>query len=469
MLEKDVENSELDQYLASAAAQGLFQGEGDFKIQAEKALEKLSRFALPGPGLWVLKMVQAAVRLGASQIEYTFLRRKVTVEFDNRAGWEAEALLGQLLSATVSEDRACRHLFTGILGAALGFSQEVEWSCGGSCVKVGKLGPVAQAQKPSDKFVFTARRPYRPAFTSGLMTSPIRYLLRQTVQEYKALVDHSFIAPLTIIVDKRPLGASYQTNTSSLPPKPGYDSDKPDGRQAMLAQIPLCGLDRAALSYPIDREPLTKLETPREKFETLRLEPDSGEPVQGIICLYSCLQRQSRLNLVMDGVCLERPLLYDDEALWGLRSALEKDHDDFILDVYLAVSFEDLDVSQFSVKLQSFAEPILSGVPKLCQVLTTLHAECPKPWELSKQPPDRFDSKPVSAAEIVLIGFLSMFIPHAIVLGGVVGTGYVAIKALEATGLGSDWLEQRKQAAHRQKWSALQGRLESVISDLNRL
>jgi hypothetical protein len=457
-------SSELEHYLASAAAQGLFQDEGSFRIQAEKALEKLSRFTLPGPGLWVLKMVQAAVRLKAKQIEFTFERRKVKVRFDNLAAWEAESLLAEILQAKLTEDPARRHLFTGILGAALGFSQEVEWECGTTNVKVGTGGPLVKKLEQHDQFRFVAHRPWRPAIKSGLLTSPIRYLLRQTVQEYTALIEHTFVAPIAIKVDQRPLNSSYQTSTSLLPMKPNYDSDNSSGRQVMLAQIPLSGLDRPALEYPIDQEPLTTLEQPRDTFETLRLQ--SQHQVEGVICLYSCLQRESRLNLVMDGVCLQRPLLFEDEALLDLKQALENGKDDFVLDVYLAVSFEDLDVSQFSVRMQSFSEPVLQSVPNLRQVLITLREHCSLPWKLSINPPARVKSNPVSMIDVAGMGFFSLFIPHAIIIGGIFGTGYLAVKAVQSTGLGTDWWERRVQAAHEEKQILFQRRLDSVTQNL---
>ena len=459
-------NSELEQYLESAAAQGFFQDEGNFRIQAEKALEKLSRFALPGPGLWVLKMVQAAVRLGVGQIDFTFQRRQVVVTFENRRNWDAEALLAQLLSAKLPDEPACRHLFAGILGAALGFTQEIEWSCGKSRVVVGKNGPVVTSQNDLCEFKLTARRPSRPAITSGLLTSPIRYLLRQTVQEYKALIDQTTVAPITVRIDQRLLVASYQTDINQLPSKPGYDSDKSSGRLVMLAQIPLSGLQRPCLAYPIDETPLTTLDQPADTFETLRLEPEPLQPVQGVVCLYSCLQRESRLNLVMDGVCLQRNLLYEDSQLMELKFALEDGKDDFVLDIYLEVSFQELDISHFSVRTRSFSQAVMLGVPKLRQVLSTLRGQCRLRWEMSKKPPAREGSNLLSVSDIAGAGFLSLFIPHAVVLAGVFGTGYVAVKAIQATGIGADWWQKFQQNSHNEKAKALEERLDSVIQAL---
>lgn len=462
-------SSEIDQFLASEAAQGLLAGQGEFQLDAQKAIEKLSRFALPEPGLWVLKMVQAAVCLGVETIDFTFQRRKVTVGFANAGNWNAESLLEQLLGGTNSPDSARRHLFSGILGAALGFSQEIEWNCGSSRVRVAKGGPVIESQEPSNTFSLEALRPYRSAFKSGFFTSPIRHLVQQTVQEYKALVDHSFVAPIRILVDKRPLGSSYQVLPAELPRKPNYDSDKSDGRGVMLAQIPVSGLGRPSLGYPLDELPLTTLGEPREKLGTLRLQAQERQPVEAVIGLYSCLQRRSRLNLIMDGVCLQRPLLFDDEGLGFLRPTFEDDADDIVLDVYLAVTWDDLDLSQFSVREQSFAPPVLKCMGAVCDVLDCLREECSKEWEFSKIPPARYESSSISLAGIAGVGVLSIFIPHAIVLGGIFGAGYVAVKAVQATGLGSGMVEKWMKSAHEKNVAVLKSRLEEVVRGVRQL
>ena len=165
-------SSELDRYLASEAAQGLFLEEGEFRIAADKALEKLSRFALPGPGLWVVKMLQAAVCAGAPSIEFIFERRRVTVKFENVGNWDAGALLHQMMGVALPSQPALRHLFAGILGAALGFSQEISWRCGQSQAKVNKHG--ASRRPPSPNRFFCSRRPDRGGPRSSRGLSPAR-------------------------------------------------------------------------------------------------------------------------------------------------------------------------------------------------------------------------------------------------------------------------------------------------------
>lgn len=459
-------SSELDRYLASEAAQGLFQEEGEFRIAAEKALEKLSRFALPGPGLWVVKMLQAAVRAGAPSIEFVFERRRVSVKFENVENWDAGALLYQMMGVALPAQPARRHLFAGILGAALGFSQEVSWSCGQSQAIANKNGAESKPASPGHDFLFTATRPWRPAIKSGIVSSPIRHLVRQTVQEFKALIEHSNVAPIPVLIDNRPWPSSYITTTELLPAKPGYDSENPKGDQVLLAQVPLHALGRPRIHYPIDSTALTELDHWKEDFQSLCLTADPAQPVEGVFCLYSCLQRESRLNLMLDGVCLQRSNLFEDPNLRGLRDALGPD---FVLDLYFEVGWEDLDLSQFAVRQRSHADSVLKIIPPLREVLIALIRDCHKPdWNLLKGPPETA-THPVSVGGLVGLGFLSLFIPHFLVLGGIFGTAYLGFKAVTAVGPGSDWLERRQEAAHSKKVVDFQERLNDVLTGLREL
>ena len=459
-------SSELDRYLASEAAQGLFQEEGEFRIAAEKALEKLSRFALPGPGLWVVKMLQAAVCAGAPSIEFTFERRRVSVKFENVGKWDAGALLHQMMGVALPSQPARRHLFAGILGAALGFSQEISWTCGGSQALVNKSSAQSKPVEPGCDFKFTATRPQRPAFKSGIVSSPIRHLVRQTVQEFTALVEHGGVAPIPVLIDNRPWPSSYITDVDQLPEKPGYDSEKPRGEKVLLAQVPLYGLDRPRVPYPIDSASLTELDDWKEDFQSLCLSPDPDRAVEGVLCLYSCLQRESRLNLMLDGVCLKRCKLFEDPDLRGLQNVLGPD---FVLDLYFEIGWEDLDLSQFAVRERSYADSVMKIIPSLREVLIALHRDCHKPeWNLLKGPPEKA-GQPISFGGLVGLGFLSLFIPHLIVMAGVVGTAYLGFRAVTAVGPGSEWLERHQEKSQTSKVVNFQERLIDVLTGLGEL
>ncbi|MFA7480588.1 MAG: hypothetical protein WC314_08800 [Vulcanimicrobiota bacterium] len=459
-------DTRLEQFLAGEAAKGLFLGEGEFQVALDKALEKLSRFSLPVPQLWVAKMVQAAVVIGAPKVDFVFERRKVTVTFANVRGWEAENLLQQLLQVGLPADSALRHLFTGFLGAAMGFTHCIEWACGEKGVTVDKLGPRVGSGGPGGQFVFTARRPGRSILRADVMNSPIKYLLRQTVEEYMVLIDRCSVAPIEITVDKRRLPGSYFSGIGSLLTKHGYDSDKPRGREVLLAQVPISGTTYPSLPYPIDSLPLFDETTEREEFEPLYLSARS-EPVQAVICVYSCLQRESRLNLVMDGIRIQQRELFHDQFsdLFDLQKALLSGSEDLVLDVYLGVSWADLDLSQFDIQDRPLADRVLDCLPEIVKALELVHRECSKKWNLLKEPPEKIQM-PTSIAGLLAMGFMPLFVPHVILIGSVVGCFYLGYKAVEWTNPGSKWLNNRESQAHESKVARLRDTLELVLERL---
>ncbi|MCW5871526.1 MAG: hypothetical protein KIS61_30010, partial [Candidatus Eremiobacteraeota bacterium] len=60
--------SELEEFLRAQVDEGAKDSSGQFTLSREKALEKLAAYQLQGGHAWVLKIVQAVVASGASQL-----------------------------------------------------------------------------------------------------------------------------------------------------------------------------------------------------------------------------------------------------------------------------------------------------------------------------------------------------------------------------------------------------------------
>ena len=462
----------LDQYLASEAAQGLMIDQGEFSLDPEKALEKLSLFSLPEPGLWVVKMVQAAVASGAPEIRFIFDRRMVTVKFQPAETWDAEELLAQLLTGQSPKEPSKRHLFSGILGAALGFSEEIAWMTHGKVVRVSRSGPATEENPDAESFSFAARRPRRSALTSGLFSSPIRYLFRQTAQEYKSLIDRTTACPIKVYVDGRLLGCSYQTLITSLPRVKDYDSESSDGRKVLFAQIPVTSLGRRSLPYPIDSSPLDSVVNQDGAFESIRRPVPAEGPVEAVVCVYGCLQRESRINFLMDGVVLESHVLFEreDPQLNAVGLALENGKDNFVLDVYVEVGWEDLDLTQMAVREQPFRPIIMPCLPNIVEALKDLRVRCERaPWALSTEPPDPRDSPGASVGAVLGIGFMSMFIPHAIILAGACGGFWMISKAVQATGITKPMVKRIEDYTHNKQTKELKARVDVILSRFEKI
>lgn len=445
--------SDLEQYLNSEAGQGLFQGVGEFQLSPREAMEKLGRFVLPEPGFWVLKMVQAAVATGAEQISFTFSKRKVEVRFPNVGSWEAEVILRETLSGGISCDLGRRHLAIGLLGAATGFTQKISWSCGSSFVSVDKEGPsIEENTAAPEVLIVTATRPRHSPVKPSKFTSPVRYLLKQTAHEYKALIERCKTCPISLTVDGYELPRSYQKSVDGLVPIKRYNSENATGRGVMLAQLPLRGTSRANLRYPIDGQSSTPFAQEYEKLVTFR-PPFEGDSIQAVLGVYSCLQRVSSINFVSDGVVLERDDLYSYPTLHPLRAVLEDKADDLILDLYLGLSENDVDLSGFGVKKENIPNLLPYCAQALLETIEFVRRNAHLEWDLSKTPP--LGSKPwaPSVAEIFGGAFLLLFIPHMLAVGGLCGACYLVAKPisalLEGTFLADKWEEQQARTHHK--------------------
>ena len=65
---------------------------GVFTLASSKAADKMGRYLLPEPEMWVLKVVQAAVRAKAAQLDFKFGRNKTTVRIGGGEAWSLSDL-----------------------------------------------------------------------------------------------------------------------------------------------------------------------------------------------------------------------------------------------------------------------------------------------------------------------------------------------------------------------------------------
>ncbi len=99
-----------------------------FTLAAGRALEKLRNFQLASPGLWLVKLVQAAVASDSSQIHIKLLGRGVSFSFDGDLGCSALEVLENLVSAERSSNPALNHLTVG-LRSIYDPQRTVLWAC----------------------------------------------------------------------------------------------------------------------------------------------------------------------------------------------------------------------------------------------------------------------------------------------------------------------------------------------------
>lgn len=94
-------------------------GAGSFKVDRDRALDKLMRFQLPDATLFVLPLVRCAVAAGASSVSISATGGQVSVRFDGRPFSEAELQdpYGCLFDRHAPENRPHRELAIALLSA----------------------------------------------------------------------------------------------------------------------------------------------------------------------------------------------------------------------------------------------------------------------------------------------------------------------------------------------------------------
>lgn len=450
--------SELSEYLDQEKRDGISQESGVFNLNPAQAMQKLAQFALPEPGLWVVKLVQAAVAAGSDEVRIKFLRQKVIMAFKNSRQWDAEEILQMLLSGQIPKERELKHLQTGLLAATEGLTQDIAWSCGNTRVFVDDNGPRVIQAEASEDFQLVVTRAKKAKVKPSTFGSPIRYLFRKTAHEYKALVDRCRVCPIPVRVDGYQLPTHYHCHIWQLPTKPNFNGENPNGRGLLFAQLPLPGYSqRAILPFPICPQPLVERSQERNQFSALFCLPET--PVRGLVCLYSILQRESRVCFVLDGAMVEEIKLFRNSdqkpALKELQEILNNGKDDFVLDYYFALEPDDLDLSHFKVRDVDLQELVLPSLSALEELFREALVNCQKPWQFENllKPPDWL-SPNASFGDLLGTALIAPFILPLMMYYG-------------AKTVSRPLAKLTKPILDRQRGTRLRNRLEEIVVDLN--
>lgn len=194
----------LGAFLQAQSDEGRYFDTAAFTIDSVKALQKLGQYQLPDSGLWLVKLVQAAVAIEADKIEIHFGHRTVCVGFRAPAEWQADSILETVLSGVLPKDRALRNLVTGIRGCASSPNEAVKWSCGQAEVELAGVCRVTE-QPASATFLLNAMRPPRSRSWRQALTSSVGDLSLQIVEERDALRSRCWVCPIPILVDGVPM------------------------------------------------------------------------------------------------------------------------------------------------------------------------------------------------------------------------------------------------------------------------
>lgn len=111
--------SELESFLHAQLAEGTLNSSGQFTLAREKALEKMAAFQLPRETAWVLKIIQAAVLSGATQLNIKLTGTDTEFHFDVQDGWTLEAIEEAFFNPEISPNAGLDQLKRGLWSVSL--------------------------------------------------------------------------------------------------------------------------------------------------------------------------------------------------------------------------------------------------------------------------------------------------------------------------------------------------------------
>ena len=238
---REVRETSLDQFVLQQRSGGQYDSSDVFTIDTLEMGRKMAAFQLPERGLWLVKMIQAAVRMEAGEAQVNFSRRTLGVRFRTpRRGPDARAVFEAVFQPDPNQSVSLAHLSTG-LRSCLGFrpqklSLDVRGPEGGAWYQLHRQSTESgQSPASSDglwEYRFELSRAVeRPAFKKALRHRVVD-LVREVGEEYQTVVSRCWCAPLSLEID----GVDLET---SLP--------HPAMRHLSDCRLVDCGVDRYAM------------------------------------------------------------------------------------------------------------------------------------------------------------------------------------------------------------------------------
>lgn len=237
---------------------------GEFTVNPARALEQMGRFQLTDPGLWVVKLVQAAVALGASRIEFNLDYRRTTVRFYDTPPVDGADLARSMLSGELPSEPWKRHLVVGLRAFHGQSPRSLSWT-DSSGTRVMIEGTELEVSEPGQ-----AGTPETLKVVAELTLVPHRLdrlpmLFQQTLAEHVALSQRCSLCHLPILVDGRLVSRQF-------PPRP------PGGGRGLYPPV-LLALRGAGPEMPI------MVQTPSIPLSTISSFPEPSSEVQTLAAL----------------------------------------------------------------------------------------------------------------------------------------------------------------------------------------
>lgn len=322
-----------------------------FTLDSLRARQKLAEFQLPESGLWLVKLVQAAVALGAPSVNIAFARSSVSVRFDSHQLPAAEELLHLVMSGQLPPDPQRLHLVTALRSCAGATTESVEWHSQGGQVKMDARSTLTTSSQETG-FLLIATRPPRARTLSKTLATSISHLVRNTAEEYEAVAQRCWVCPIPVILDGRPLRRGYDSPLlRGLLTNPGevlmqYEKSR--------AGLPAFSVGIRQIPPVPGRPTLSALESRAEVHKPVLKDgfflrwTDEGNPIGAALTVQSYRGCGNRVDFVWDGA-----VVASHELDWQLVKPtyfLNRGQHHVGVRLVFAVSGQELDLTQFEVR-----------------------------------------------------------------------------------------------------------------------
>ncbi len=211
--------SSLEEFLSVQRSTGLVDSSGSITLDPSRAMSKLARHQLEEPGLWLVKLVQAAVSARSSQISVRMGRKYLRLAFQTEFLFQVEEVLQRLFTGELPKDWTWRHLLTGLRASlarepkrltfarfSAGKGQRFVLEPDGSCLE--------EIEGEVDATYLVELEKSGEAWKLG---DSLKATLMQTVDEIEALVTRCWACPAPIKLDGLELDRIYPRNHPQAP------------------------------------------------------------------------------------------------------------------------------------------------------------------------------------------------------------------------------------------------------------
>lgn len=173
---------------------------GEFTIDGKRAQEKLGQSQLHEPGLWVVKLVQAAVNLGCSSISIALNVHETVVTFHGNPAIDVQELAQLMLDGQLPTTRWKRHLVVGLRSLYARRTHALTWSDSSELQVVLDGDGLRMESKATATegvcFQLVAKR-----FRSSLFTDLLGRVTQRFLAEHEALTSRCGLCPVPLYLN----------------------------------------------------------------------------------------------------------------------------------------------------------------------------------------------------------------------------------------------------------------------------